>query len=299
MKWTSTARQGYANLWTKAEISPEREAQAKAIAQKLIRNRARYEEIETATGVPWWWIACIHERESSCDFTTYLGNGEPLHRVTRLVPRGRGPFPDWESGAIDALKYQGFDKVKDWSLPAALYRAEEYNGWGYVSKGVNSPYVWAWTSNYARGKYVQDGAFSPSTVDPQPGVAAMLKMLITLIPNLIPKLVPEVSSARKRYTVPSAGVTISTAQNLATHLIAAVGAILATSGASSASSLYDFLTNSTFLGGTLISLVAAGISQLNVIGANENTLKMFDKVVVALTPEHQTLLQRAAAGEKD
>jgi lysozyme family protein len=43
---------------------------------------------KAATGVPWFVVAALHERESGADFATYLGNGEPLNRVTQLVPKG-------------------------------------------------------------------------------------------------------------------------------------------------------------------------------------------------------------------
>ena len=46
-------------------------------------------------------------RDSTFDFDTYLGTGEPLNRVTRLEPKGRGPFKSFEDGAVDAFKIKG------------------------------------------------------------------------------------------------------------------------------------------------------------------------------------------------
>lgn len=177
MEYTPTVRQGYTNLWRKAEVLPAYDNAARLMAEKLNKYRDRYVAIEKTLGVPWWWIACIHERESDCDFKTYLGNGEPLNRRTRLVPKGRGPFATWEEGAEDALRLEDLDKVTDWSIPHALYLAEKYNGWGYLGK-INSPYIWSWTNLYSRGKYVFDGRYSPTARDQQPGVAAMLKGMI-------------------------------------------------------------------------------------------------------------------------
>lgn len=171
-------RQGYLNLWGTMSIRAGRRPALKALVAKLVSGRERYEAVEKATGVPWWFIAILHEREASCNFSTYLGNGEPLHRVTRLVPKGRGPFETWVDGAIDALTLEGFAGQSDWSLPTVLYRCEAYNGWGYARKSVNSPYVWSWTSEYEGGKYIADGYFSASAIDPQPGCAAMLRGLI-------------------------------------------------------------------------------------------------------------------------
>lgn len=171
-------RQGYLNLWAAMSILAVRHLALIGITAKIEAGRARYEAVGNATGVPWWFIAICHMRESSCNFATYLGNGEPISRVTRLVPAGRGPFSTWEEGATDALQLQGYANRADWDLPTALFRFEAYNGWGYFHKGINSPYVWAWTSQQQPGKYIADGKWSPTAVDPQPGCAAMLRGLI-------------------------------------------------------------------------------------------------------------------------
>jgi lysozyme family protein len=170
--------QGYINLWNTMSILDDRRHDLENIIAKLASGQPRYEAVETETGVPWWFAAIIHMRESSCDFTTYLGNGEPLSRKTRLVPVGRGPFESWQEGAVDALRLQGYANLEDWGLPAALYRFEAYNGWGYLNHKVNSPYVWSWTSHQQPGKYVADGKWSPTALDVQPGCAAMLRGLI-------------------------------------------------------------------------------------------------------------------------
>ena len=301
---------GYEALWAKARVLPQREAELKALADKLARYRVRYEIVEHATGVPWWFTAIIHERESDCDFTTHLANGDPLDHKTVHVPAGRGPFATWELGAIDALRYMGLDKIEDWSIPHALYQFERYNGWGYIGR-TNSPYVWSWTDLYDTGKFqeVWNGSryvsvFKPSLKDPQPGAAAMLKSLITLIPSLIGGVVASVTTAAvpsststtgATVPAPSAGVTLSASQNLATHVIAAIGAVIAASGFGAAHSLYDFFTSSTFFGGTLVSLLAAQISHLSVIGMNDNTIAIIDRVVKDVTPQQQSLLQQAAA----
>jgi len=188
LAFTDTTKSGYANLWAKAQILPQRQNEAKALAAKLNAHRSQYEAIETVTKIPWWWIACIHERESGTDFSTYLGNGEHVvgpsamahGRKTVLVPRGRGPFPSFVAGAIDALEYEGYVGITDWSLPHALYLAEAYNGWGYIGR-INSPYVWSWTNLYSSGKFQENrhgSWFNPNLHDPQPGVAAMLKAMI-------------------------------------------------------------------------------------------------------------------------
>ena len=79
-----------------------------------------------------------------------MHNGDPLPGPTTHVPKGRGPFISWEAAAIDALKYDGLDKIKLDSIEACLIMAEKFNGLGYRNKGEYSPYVWAGTNTCDR-----------------------------------------------------------------------------------------------------------------------------------------------------
>lgn len=168
---------GYTAMWAKAQIAPAHVAAAKALAARIIANKAVYQEIEAQTGVPWFMIGVIHLRESSLDLTTYLGNGDPLSRKTTDVPAGRGPFATFVLGAIDALVYQGYTTIKGWTGPHVLYACEEFNGWGYVKHNENSPYLWGWTTLQQAGKYTRDGVFDPNVMDTQPGCVAVLKAI--------------------------------------------------------------------------------------------------------------------------
>ena len=179
----AATQKGYANLWAKAQIRDDAQAQITAAARKVLDGKAQYKAVEKATGVPWWWTGNTHMRESSCDFAGVLHNGEKIigtDKKTTLVPAGRGPFATWEEAAIDALKLKDLDEITDWSIPRALYEWERFNGFGYYGKGVNSPYVWAGTTLQQPGKYVRDGVWDPSAVDKQPGCAALLKKLIEM-----------------------------------------------------------------------------------------------------------------------
>ena len=168
------------NRWNKAKIT--RSSQVAAQAKKLLANRSRYDVVAEATGVPWDVIAVIHVRESSGSFAGVLHNGQKIigtGKKTTLVPKGRGPFSTWEEAAIDALMkcapYLG--KNSDWSLGNTLELLEKYNGLGYRKKGLPSPYLWAGTDQYTKGKYVADGKFDANAVDKQLGVAALLMAL--------------------------------------------------------------------------------------------------------------------------
>ena len=147
-------------------------------AKRLIADVAKqhYLAVSKTTGVPWYVIAVIHEREASQSWTANLAQGDPWDKVSVHVPRGRGPFSSWETAAVDALTNCGpfAARWKDWTVGGLLTLLEEYNGLGYASRGIPSPYVWASTDQYHSGKYIADGHFDPNAVDHQLGCAALL-----------------------------------------------------------------------------------------------------------------------------
>jgi lysozyme family protein len=148
--------------------------------------KARYLAVEAKTGVPWPFIAVIHEREASQNWTASLAQGDPWNRVSVHVPAGRGPFKSWEEAAIDALVNCAphAARNKDWSIGGALTQLEQYNGLGYASRGLPSPYIWAGTDQYVSGKYVRDGVYDPNAVDQQLGCAGLLMAMIALDPTI-------------------------------------------------------------------------------------------------------------------
>jgi lysozyme family protein len=44
-------------------------------------------------GIPWGFVAVIHNMEASLDFTKHLHNGDPLTSKTVQVPVARPLFP--------------------------------------------------------------------------------------------------------------------------------------------------------------------------------------------------------------
>ncbi|RBP17511.1 lysozyme family protein [Roseiarcus fermentans] len=186
-------RSDYEVNWQAMQIRPGSVGEASKAASRLLRNKTVYQQIEAITDVPWPFIGLCHDRESGFDLNTYLGNGQPLNRVTTIVPKGRGPFTGpnaFIDGAVDALRIQGFVGATDWSLARTLFRLEAFNGFGYHSRGVQSPYLWSGSTVYGppearAGKFVSDGVFDPGVVDPQLGVAVILKELIGLDPSIV------------------------------------------------------------------------------------------------------------------
>jgi lysozyme family protein len=168
--------------WLKAKITRGQELGTVAARLVLPTAKVRYQNVQLRTGVPWFFIAVVHEREASQNWNTQLGQGDPLDRVSVHVPRGRGPFNTWEDGAVDALvNCQPFAaRNKDWSVGPLLALLEEYNGLGYAMRGIPSPYVWSGTDQYRSGKYVRDGVYDPDAVDQQLGCAGLLMTMMKL-----------------------------------------------------------------------------------------------------------------------
>lgn len=159
-------------------------SRADAVVAHLLTHLGSYEDVSRATGVPAIVIMALHERESSANFATYLGNGEPLNRITRLVPRGRGPFRSWSAGAIDALILDKLNLVNDWTMECGIYEENLYNGFGPNAHGVPSGYVWAGTNIYQGGKYIRDGVWDPNEWDQQLGCVPLMLSAAKLAPTL-------------------------------------------------------------------------------------------------------------------
>jgi lysozyme family protein len=174
-------REWYLEQWQKCKILGDSVEQHKSVASLIIKFRAGfYDFVEAKTGVPWYVVGALDCRESDFDHQAYLGNGDPLNKPTHDVPRGRGPFPNWSTGAVDALILGGWDKLPPgghWDIVTALIKLESFNGEGYAHMGLPSPYVWAGTNIEKPGKYTSDGHFDPHAIDHQPGCAAILLTL--------------------------------------------------------------------------------------------------------------------------
>jgi lysozyme family protein len=173
----------YEARYAAARIRPERVAQIDRDIDRIVAERASYEEVAGETGVPWYVVAVIHLLESDLSFSRHLHNGDPLTGRTVHVPADRpaapprsGSFPyTWEESASDALSR--FRSWRNWGVAGTLYQLERYNGWGYQNRGVPSPYLWSYSDQYERGKYASDGVYDPDLVSRQPGAASVLKRM--------------------------------------------------------------------------------------------------------------------------
>lgn len=205
--------------WHSAKLSGR--LNFKPLATKAYKNRDRYLDIvrrcrERGSNMPdeaWTFVAAIHMRESTLNFSTHLGQGDPLSRKTVHVPAGRGPFtgPDaFERGAVDALvdcaPYAAL-RNKDWSISGMLTYFERYNGLAYANADRPSPYLWSGTTIYdpptgPGGKVTVDyGPIVNSVVDKQLGVAGFMLALDELDDTVSFSEVPSASAVTGETTL--------------------------------------------------------------------------------------------------
>ncbi len=172
------------SLWQGCEILQTHEAMFSHMATRVMSYKSNYyDPVEGATKIPWYLVAGLDMREEDFNHNAYLGNGDALWRPTIHVPRGRGPFKTWFSGAIDALQHvdhlaPSFGQGEHWDIVTVLIAAEKFNGLGYFHLGQHpSPYIWAGTSRQVHGKFTSDGHYDSSAWDVQPGVAGLFLAL--------------------------------------------------------------------------------------------------------------------------
>jgi len=181
MEFTDLAP-GYFAMFAEAAITSPIETTE--IAQRIAVHKDRYTAVEELTlnlgrKVPWFVVGIIHSLECDLDFTQHLFNGDPLTARTVNEPVGQphdgtAPFL-WEFSAARALQYDGLDRWTEWDVAGICYCLEKYNGWGYRTRGVNSPYLWSGSDQYKIGKYTSDGRFDPSAKSDEIGGAILLK----------------------------------------------------------------------------------------------------------------------------
>ncbi len=166
------------------QIDPAFNKELSRFKQIYENNKETYEKISKKTGLPPELIAALHYRESSCNFNTYLHNGDPLGKPTTHVPVGKN-FDNFVDAAVDALlekkaRRDEFNLSSDSDdMTAMLAFAEVYNGLGYYNNGRISSYVYSGTNVYKSGKYVSDGKYDPNYKDKQPGVYILIMKLIS------------------------------------------------------------------------------------------------------------------------
>lgn len=170
----------YSRDYASMVIRPDWSGRVKSAADLVSRGKSHYKEIERITRVPWYITGVIHLLEGDCNFGTHLHNGDSLQRRTVHVPAGRPrtgtpPFT-WEESALDALAYDGISAPLV-NIDQQFKALERFNGMGYRSHGIKTPYLWSGSNHYTRGKYVRDSVWSSTAVSQQVGCACVIKSL--------------------------------------------------------------------------------------------------------------------------
>jgi lysozyme family protein len=181
---TDALRSQYQQMFDTCSIKQSKYPIVDRAVQLITSGKEKYQQISNTTSIPWYFIGAIHNMESDCSFDRHLHNGDPLSARTVHVPKGRPktgnpPFSFYDS-AIDALTYQGFTEWKEWSVSGMLYCFERYNGFGYRTQGINTPYLWGGSNHYSKGKFVADGKFDPNAISTQIGTAVLLRRMSEL-----------------------------------------------------------------------------------------------------------------------
>lgn len=212
-----------------AEIDAVVQSRKRPLPLLTLIGLSRYKPGCDETGVPQIVAAASFEREAGSNFALSPAQGDPINRKSVHVPAGRGPYPDWTSAQVDAYRVDQLDQVgtANWSWERACYEEELFNGFGYRAYGVHSPYLWAGTNIYTRGKYVADRRFDRNAVDTQLGVIPMMVRIVQLRPDLaLPVPLPTAA-----VTPPAAGPLPPQKAPIGLHDAAALQGSLNTLGA--------------------------------------------------------------------
>jgi lysozyme family protein len=192
-------RPEYEDLWATVNkasgLTRIHETTKEANAIMAPAAKARFQEVEKRTGVPWFVTGIVITREAGSppNFHAWLHNGDPMFdhnghsRRTVNVPAHRPPDPavSWEDGCVDAYAIEGLLQKKDWSPPFVAWLLEKFNGWGYrLYHHIPSPYVWGATVIQKPGKYTADRVYDPHVMDPQIGGMALLAALMQIDPEI-------------------------------------------------------------------------------------------------------------------
>lgn len=211
----------YAADLARMTVTAYKAGQIDQAAKKILlpQNMDVYQAAAEGTTIPPAFLGGLELRESNCDPTRALGQGDRWDRVSVNVPRDKGPF----KSRLDAMKYYiAYDGLNDnshpWTMEYECFRGERWNGLGPRARGRPTGYLWAGTSIYDRptglgGKYVSDGVWSPTTYDVQLGIVPVLLRIAQLRPELgvgsslptvaAPSIVPAAAPAPAHAPVPA------------------------------------------------------------------------------------------------
>lgn len=186
----------YKKLLETVTVSEQWIPRIKIVLDSIGKGVVWYKIISHEMRVPWEVLAIIHYLECGNDFTKHIHNGDSLAGRTVRVPKGRPMKPPKPPVKLEgSLKYPytflescmdwadlksaniSLAQLHEWCNEVILYFLEANNGFGYVKKGIETPYLWSGTNHYEEGKYIHDGVFDSGTVSQQVGAVPLLLYL--------------------------------------------------------------------------------------------------------------------------
>ena len=167
----SERKEEYQRLFDSLAMRKEKFDEIDNDINKILSHRRVYEAVGEPLGVPWFVVGLIHCMEGSGNLARRLQDGARLQESD-------DPELTWKESSTRTLISQGFDKWRDWSIPGLFYKIEQYNGWGYYFRQVNSAYLWSFSNHYTSGKYVKDKVWSAAAVSQQAGAAVIMRRLL-------------------------------------------------------------------------------------------------------------------------
>lgn len=185
----------YSNLLSLMTVDPSKKAAIDLVATKIMTFKPRFDQVETAVGVPMVFSGPSFYREADLNFNLSPAQGDPWRRVSVHVPRGEGPYPSWIAAAIAAYRGEGLDKIgrENWTWELLCYYGELFNGFGYRDwHHMHSPYLWGGTNIQTRGKYTADGDFDANHMDEQLGIIPIAKRMVEISADLGLKATPAI-----------------------------------------------------------------------------------------------------------
>jgi lysozyme family protein len=174
-------RAANAHRWAHAKLT--RGPEFSPVAQHLCSPAAkqRYLAVSVRTGVPWFVIAVIHQRECAQSWAGSIAQGDSWNKsrfMCRQAADRSNPGKTRPSTPSSTARLT--PRNKDWSIGGILTLLEQYNGLGYASRGRASPYIWSGTDQYVAGKYVANHVFDASAVDHQLGCAGLILVMAAI-----------------------------------------------------------------------------------------------------------------------
>jgi len=168
-----------------AAMKVTRPIEVDKVAQSLLPKMDLYLREQEVVKVPAAFLAALDQREDDANPHCAIGQGDPWNRVSRNVPRGKGPWSSKFDADIFYIRYDHLDdNSAPWSWSYVCWKGEAWNGFGPRSHGIRTGYLWSGTSLYVRGKYVADNEWDARETDKQLGIIPVMRRLIALRPDL-------------------------------------------------------------------------------------------------------------------